>query len=311
MRLGELEESARRIGPLLAVDSGGNAVTGEDFAGAGELEVGIDGVMFVATMGTIGEIGDGYYYFAPTDPEVEDALRWIAVKLAVVCEEFTLAEAVEVSPQGIAVGETDEDKRRIGPLRAVDSAGDPLESGDVGGVDVEVTINGAAWDAAAGDLEFSEDGYLYYVADVGELTERGWIAVKISGACEEFVFRQDVVSPPAITITSPDPDDPVGSGGFPDDVAAAAMTPIIVRVARGDYTAVVVRYPGETVERVAYRRGAFRRGFTALSSQEVDGNDLVLSILPDGGWPDSGSVDDITIDIDSVAGTISDIGASS
>lgn len=121
---------------------------------------------------------------------------------------------------------------------------------------------------------------------------------------------------PVIAIVSPDPDDPVGAGGFPDDVEAARLTPIVVDVtSAGDFdtfAVVVVRYPGESIERVAYRRGTFRRGFSINSSAtDLGGGVLRLSILPDGGWPDSGDPDDVVIDIDGVAGTLSDIGASS
>jgi hypothetical protein len=41
------------------------------------------------------------------------------------------------------------------------------------------------------------------------------------------------------------------------------------------------------------------------------GDVLRLSILPDGGWPNSGDVDDIVIDVDAASGEVSDVGASS
>lgn len=315
MKRGETIASARVIGPLLALDEEGEPVEGEDFDGEGELEVSIDGAAFAATEGEIMESGGGYYSLAPTDAEAAAAQRWLAVKLAGVCEEFTLAESVEASPQGITVGETDALKRRIGPLSAVDEDGEDLNDGD--GIVVEVIINGGTLTEAAGELVFGDDGYPYYVADPSELTERGWIAVVISGACEEFCLRQDVVAAaPAITVVSPTPGVAPGQpGGLPADWSSARFTPVVLDI-DGDglaFACVVARYPDDNAERVVYRRGLIRAGFTAESDvEQVTATKLRLTVLPDEGWPSLRALTAIEFDVDAIAGgELSDEAASS
>ena len=197
MRTNEPLAYARRIGPLLALDAFGEPVLGEDFAGAGELEIAADGAEFGAGAGTVGEIGKGYYYYGATFAEA-GATRWLAAKISGPCEEFTFREDVEAAPSGIAIGEPDATKRRIGPLLAVDEDGNELDAAALATVTVEVTINGSALAPAAGSLTMLDDGYPYYVADLSELTERGWIAVLISGTCEDFMMREDVVGAAAL-----------------------------------------------------------------------------------------------------------------
>jgi len=116
---------------------------------------------------------------------------------------------------------------------------------------------------------------------------------------------------PTITVISPDPDVDAGDpGGFDADLATAQATPIVLEIDSVDsvsYACVVCRYPGARNEIVVYAGGAFRGEFAASSWAEVDGTILRLHALPDGGWPDSASPDDITFDIDAIGGDGSEL----
>ncbi len=132
------------------------------------------------------------------------------------------------------------------------------------------------------------------------------------------IFGATVVggSTPTVAIVSPTPGvDPGDPGGFSDDWDVARLTPIVLEIDAADgltFAVLVARFPGEAFERVVYRRGSFRGGFAAVSTSEIDGTILRLSILPDYGWPSYAAIEDITFDIDAVSGgALSDIGASS
>lgn len=189
MKLGESDPTARRIGPIMAVDSSGVPVEA-GFNAAGAVELRVNGGSFVAAGGTIGVIGDGYVYYEAT-PADAGRLGTATVKLAVVCEESTIAEDVELAPQGIPIGTTDAELRHIGPLRLVDGGGAPLSS--LAGIVVEVSVNGSPWAAAAGALTLIESGYADYAAADSDIASRGWVAVKLTGACSTLVFRATVV----------------------------------------------------------------------------------------------------------------------
>jgi hypothetical protein len=295
MKKNEATASARRIGPLYAADEDGNAITGETFADAGECEVMLNGTDWAAPTGAIVEIGDGYYYYQAT--EAESANPWIAVKLAVVCEEFTFRENVERVPAGIKVGESDATKKRIGPLLAVDEDGNAVtgETFEDAG-ELEVSINGATWDAAAGTITEASDGYYYYTPDTAtELVARGWLAVKLAGACEEFTLREDVIDDevsPVVTWVSPTPGVAPGqAGGFPADPSAAKVYPITIQIGDANpgvhYINVVVVYTdadGVLVEETIYRRSNFRGRFITGSKAEMVGADLQPTIKRNGGW---------------------------
>jgi phage gp46-like protein len=76
------------VGPLRALDSAtGAPVLGEDFSGAGELEVSLTGAPWIAATGTIVEMSGGYYDYVPGPGEYA-APGWLAVKAAGVCQEF-------------------------------------------------------------------------------------------------------------------------------------------------------------------------------------------------------------------------------
>lgn len=195
MRRAETTATARRIGPLLALDASGNPVLEEDFSGDGELEVSLDGGAFGPTTGTIIEIGQGYYCLEAPEEDAATAKLWIAAKLAGVCEEFVFREDMERSPNGIIAGEADPAERRIGPLLALDEEGEKLDEPALAGVTVEISVNGSPWAAGEGSLAIHDDGYPYYEPTQPEVAARGWICVKISGDCEEFTLREDLVDP--------------------------------------------------------------------------------------------------------------------
>jgi hypothetical protein len=281
MKLGELTASRRRIGPLRALDESGNPILGEDFSGPGELEISLAGAAMIAPSGTITEIGSGYYYYEATETEAQSA-PWIAVKITGVCVEFTFEEDVSIKLNGIIVNETDATLRYIGPLRFLDAdTGDPLGALDVAAATKEITINGAAWSAPDGTFVFLDDGYLYYAADATEVTEVGWIAVKLSGTCVEFTFRQDIISP---------------SGGVGASGAVVSITngtlgrwsEVTARIRITDGVP-YVRYVSNSLKFWLYDPvDGFVSNFNQRSSVVLDDTEdedmYVFTILPNGGW---------------------------
>lgn len=112
-------------------------------------------------------------------------------------------------------------------------------------------------------------------------------------------------TPPSIAIISPTPSTAPGSpGGFSSDWATARITPIILEVTDLtpgiQYLALVCRYAGATDELVVYRRGTLRGSFVGTSSVSVITNGLRLSVLPQGGWPSSDALNDVTFEIDAL-----------
>jgi phage gp46-like protein len=201
MKLGETDPTARRIGPIKAVvwdEVELDYVPVTDFSAPGAVEVKVNGGPWAAAGGSVVVINDeagdpsGFVYYQATEPD-RSVRGFIAVKLSVVCDEMVVREEVEEVPQGIPVDTTDEDLLVVGPLQAFDTEGAPVLGG--AGIDVVISINGAAWeDDFAGELVETSDGYYDYIPDPSEATARGWIAVKISGACNEYVSRATIVT---------------------------------------------------------------------------------------------------------------------
>lgn len=282
MKLGEITASRRRVGPLRALNESGNPVLGEDFSGPGELEISVAGADFGAASGTIVEIGDGYYYYEATQTEASTG-PWIAIKISGVCVEFTFEEDVTTKLSGILLDETDATLRYIGPLRFVDAdSGDPLTETDVDSATVEISINGDTWTAPTGSLEFLDDGYLYYAADASEVTEVGWISIKISGVCTEFTFREDVVSPSG------------GGGGGAGEVISitngtlSRWTTVVARVRITDGIP-YIRYVSNSLKFWIYDPAeGFVANFNQRSSVVLDDAEdediYTFTILPNGGW---------------------------
>lgn len=190
MKLDESDASARRIGPLRCIDSDGNPVT-TGFGTAGAVEVSVNDGAFAAAGGTITVIGGGYVYYNATAGDAS-VRGFISVKLEGICQEFTFREEVEEEPDGIPVDTTDADLRHVGPMRIVDNEG--VEIATLVGITCEISINGSAWAAPAGTLTLMENGYADYAATLAEVGDRGWIAVKLTGTCQESVFRATIVA---------------------------------------------------------------------------------------------------------------------
>ncbi len=299
MLLGETDPDRRHVGPLRALDGDGNPVTGEDFSGAGELEISVGGDAFTAALGSVVEIAAGYYYYMATAGDASVG-PWIAIKISGVCQEFTFREDVAEQLSGIIAGETDADLLAVGPLRFVDSDGNPLGSADIAGATKYRSKNGDAWSVPSGSFAVNDDGYLIYTADPSEVFNPGWLAVWISGTCQDFVFREDIVAvstgdevSPTITAVSPTPGtEPGAAGGFPGGRNAALETPIVIEIIDADpgvgYLLVTLRtyQDGDTnghTELTVYRDGIFREPFGS-STQSGTSNDLILNIRRDDGW---------------------------
>lgn len=235
MKLNETSATARRIGPIRCVDAAGTPVT-VGFGTAGAVEVSVNDGSFVAALGTITVIGSGYVFYDATAADASVA-GFITVKLEGICVESTLTEYVEARPQGIVTSTADATMRHVGPLRIVDV--DSVELTTVAGITCEVSQNGAGWVAAAGVLSLIESGYADYAATIADVTAVGWLAVRLTGACQEVVSRVDVVADasgsagetikPTVTIVSPTP----GTTVYPDtplvfDITDASGFSIII-----------------------------------------------------------------------------------
>jgi hypothetical protein len=190
MKLGQPDTTARRIGPLRAF-IGAAPVLLEDFSGAGEAEISTNDADFVACTGTFTSIGDGFYFYAPPIAEVSTE-GFVVIKISGVCDEFTLREEIESAPQGIPAGTADATWLHAGPLYAV--LGGAAVTGETfnGAGEIEVSINGAAWQAAGGAVAEMSLGYYDYVPSSAEVAAPGWLAVKITTVCDEYVIRVDV-----------------------------------------------------------------------------------------------------------------------
>lgn len=110
-------------------------------------------------------------------------------------------------------------------------------------------------------------------------------------------------TPPTIALVSPMPGG-IGGAGFPSDWNRARWTPVVVDITDGApgnrYQCVVARFGSE--ERVVYRRGAFRGGFAASSSETPIANGKRLYILPVEGWPSREAMASLVIELDAVDG---------
>lgn len=291
MKLNETDATLRRIGPLYAV-SGGVAVEGEDFGGAGELEISVAGGAFAAALGTIVEIGDGFYYYQATALDAATA-PWVVLKISGVCDEFTIREDVTSGRQAaIQTAEPLAALRRVGPFRVLDADGDPITT--TVGITTEISVNGAAWAAAAGALTLIDDGYVYYVADTTEVAAAGWIALKLTGTAQQFVMREDIgddsgLSAPTVTVVST----------FPTTFSEARVTPWEAEVEDfplGAEMVIIVRYTttdqasgGVRNETITARdaSGTWRWPFDIEPTNAVDleADPVTVQLLPRGGWP--------------------------
>jgi hypothetical protein len=96
-------------------------------------------------------------------------------------------------------------------------------------------------------------------------------------------------TPPTVTVISPTPGASPGTvGGFPADLAAARITPVVVQITDLDpgvaYSYLSVSFAGSQTEEVVYRRGQFR-GLYLGSSYSSIANGRQYTLLRKGGWP--------------------------
>lgn len=231
MKLEETTASARRIGPLKAVDEDGNAAT--DFSAPGSKLVSVNNGAWSEADGAVVPILEpddspsGLVYYQGTADDA-GTQGFASIRLADVCVERVFTEYVEPLPQGIPAGTTDATLLHVGPLEAKDDDGNPV-TGAVG-IDVHITINGAKLQVPTNALTeildgVTDRGFYDLELDPSEVTDIGWVTVRLSGACQEFVMRVDVV----------DPDNMTGAGASgPTFPPAPDESTVPARVASGD-----------------------------------------------------------------------------
>ncbi len=291
MRLNELDPDRRRVGPIRCVDGDGNPVT-VGFT-TSNVQISVNDSAFNNSAGTIVVMGDGYVYYQALAADA-NVRGFITIRISGICQETALREDVEVFPQGIPLASVDPIDLHLGPLRVVDGVGDALP--DMSGITTQISINGSAWGAPAGSFVEMENGYQDYVPDASEVTTTGWIAIRLSGACQETVFRTEISSisggsgNPIITAVSPTPGvSPGEAGGFPSGRKSAITTPIVITIEDADpglnYVLVTLRTfqddntNGHT-ELVVYSNGTFKEPF----GDSTQSGGLTLTILRDDGW---------------------------
>lgn len=288
MKLDETDATARLIGPIRCIDNDGNPVVA-GFEDAGAVEISVNNGAFASVLGSITVIGGGYVYYQATAGDVS-VEGFVTLKLEGICQESTIREEVEPAPEGIPFGTTSAALRHIGPLRIVDD--DMVELATVVGITCEISINGSAWAAPGGTLSLVEAGYADYAATAGEVADIGWIAVKLTGTCQETVFRSSIVDPDA------------GGGG--GSLTAPTLTVLTTfsesfRVARlevwegeldnfpdGAEAIVLVHYVERNEMYVARdAEGVWRWPFDIEPTNAVDleADPVTLQLLPRGGWP--------------------------
>ncbi|HUS27618.1 MAG TPA: hypothetical protein VMZ53_03895 [Kofleriaceae bacterium] len=285
MKLNEAVAIARRIGPIRCVDSDGIPVT-SGFGTAGAVEISVNDGAFIAALGSITVIGGGYVYYNAT-PADASVRGFVSVKLEGICQESTFREEVERSPQGIPAGTADAALCRVGPLRIVDADG--VELASLAGITCEISINGSAWAAPSGLLVLTEAGYADYVAALSETASVGWLAVKLTGACQEFAMRATVVdattgggslSAPTLTVLTT----------FSASFAAARLTPwqaTLDDFPVGAQAIILVHFVERNEMYVARdAEGVWRWPFDLEPDNAVDLNvdPVTVQLIPRGGW---------------------------
>jgi phage gp46-like protein len=208
VKLNESTATARRIGPVKAVDGSLAAVV--DFSAPGSALLSVNNGAWAAPTGAIVPILEpddspsGLVYYQAELPDAA-AQGFISLRLADVCLERVFTEAVEPRPQGIPAGTNDVDLLHVGPLEAKDVDGNPVTGGV--GIDVYISINGAKLELPSNAITeildgVTDRGFYDLALDPTEATAQGWIIVRLSGACQEFVYRQDIVDPANLTGSS-------------------------------------------------------------------------------------------------------------
>jgi hypothetical protein len=190
---GETTASKRRIAIYL-VDSDGEPVTGLTPTGS-EVQVSASGEAFTNAAGVVTEIGDGAYYYQATEAESE-TLAYLLLKVVdagLVAEPFVLATEIEINGVvRLLVDEADLTRRRA-PIYLTDDSGDAVPALDLDGV-IEVSVDGAAFGAAAGTWVETGSGAYYYIPDDAEITTQGICIIKVAhGDARTYVYTFDVI----------------------------------------------------------------------------------------------------------------------
>lgn len=262
----------------------------------------------------IAEVGYGDYVYRASSLDVATAGDVYLYAAVTGAQPWTGVEPVRYSIAGISVGEAVDARREL-PFHLPDAV-DPLQP-----------FEGGAHVFAAGEVKIRLPGGAYANADVTRVIAKGhgdyalvltdlqvaargkvFLAVIVEGA-QPWTAYYDIVpassadvSAPTVTIVSPTPG-AYGGTGFPEDWSIARVTPIVADITDltpgNRYQCIVARFPGG-VERVVYRRGAFRDEFAASSWAEPIADGTRLHILPVFGWPSREAVADITLEFDVV-----------
>ncbi len=230
MKLGETDASRRRIGPLKAVDAADVPV--EDFSASGAALFSANNAAWEDAAGAVVVIANpddspsGLVYYQADEAEAAQQGP-ASLRLADVCVEAVFTEWIEPLPQGIPAGTDDDTLLHVGPLAAKDAEGNPITGG--AGLEVHITINGAQLQVPANAITeildgVTERGFYDLLLDPSEVTEVGWVLVRLGGACQEFTLRVDVVDPANMVSGSAAPTAPVPHEG----------AQVIERVASGD-----------------------------------------------------------------------------
>lgn len=313
MKCNETVASRRRIGPIKAIDASLDPVT--DFSAPGSKLISVNNGAWEAPAGAIVPILEpddspsGLVYYQGSEPDAS-AQGFVSLRLADVCLERVFTEYVEPLPQGIPAGTEDEDLLHMGPLEAKDVNGDPVLGGV--GIDVHITINGAKLQVPTNAITeildgVTDRGFYDLLLDPSEVPEAGigWTAVRIGGACQEFVMRLDVVDPddvpevPVIDVEAPTVEVVTPPEGELDEEETIVMD--VADNMEIAYIAAFARLGTSTRKEPVFRRGTFEPGYTVGSFvEEVDDPDVRyrLHIKRDTAWPPG----DVAITIDAVDG---------
>lgn len=187
------------------------ATDAADGLAAGHLQITKNGAAFVNSLGTLTHVGDGLYYFEPPVDEV-DTDGFLGLKF----ERTGYATTAAFAPieHMFATGSTAPNRLRL-PLTIRDADGELAAGATAAGAELQVTINGSAFDDAGGTLEPIGSGFYYYQGVPADAAEDGMIVLKyekdgyttshswfvVESAGEEEVVEAAAPTPIPVAIT--------------------------------------------------------------------------------------------------------------
>lgn len=187
----------RRVAVYL-VDSSGDPVLGAVPA-AGELVISQSGGTLANGAGTWVETGAGAYYYQAT--QLEATTRSFMMLIVVVPGARPFVFPVPIG-EGIAAGEPVAAARRV-PVYLVDSSGDPVTGVAPAGAERQASKNGEAFADCVADLVEIGLGTFYWEAAIAELSQPGYMLLKVAKApALTYVYRFTVL--PGVVVV-PDP----------------------------------------------------------------------------------------------------------